>query len=64
MEAEMTHPDDQTQTIWHRAAKVLSRMGDAALNAQRRKALSALDAATLKDIGWPCVSFDTRNRNC
>jgi hypothetical protein len=52
----------QSQTLWHRAAGFLQRMGDAALARQRMDAICAMDAHLRKDIGWPCADRgDTRH---
>ncbi|MCU0830710.1 MAG: hypothetical protein MUC58_04190 [Rhizobiaceae bacterium] len=57
MNAQDTGSHAHPRTLWHRAAAVFTRIGDAAMRAQQRKALAALDCATLKDIGWPCTGL-------
>jgi uncharacterized protein YjiS (DUF1127 family) len=51
--------DMQTDpTIWHRAARTLSRIGDRILVTRRRRALVEMPDYLLKDIGWPTSESD------
>jgi hypothetical protein len=45
-------------TLWHRAAGILHRLGDAALRAERQRAFEHLPNYLLKDIGWPASESD------
>ncbi|NJR13233.1 MAG: hypothetical protein HC779_01645 [Phyllobacteriaceae bacterium] len=50
----------ERQTIWHRGATLLTRMGDAVLRAQTRRAIAELPLDLRKDIGWPYYHEGTR----
>jgi|JI8StandDraft_2_1071088.scaffolds.fasta_scaffold361208_1 hypothetical protein len=43
----------ENTTIWHKGAQLLRRIGDAALRAQARRAITNLPMDVRKDIGWP-----------